>query len=455
MGRIAYFDCFSGAAGDMIVGACLDAGAAPETLRTELGKLKLAEVSLAIEKTVRGGITATSFRPVMQGAADSEHKHEHAHGHDHGHGGRHNPADTAGHKHPEEHGHTHTHTHEHEHTHGHEHTHTHPHDHGHAHGPDRRLGDIAALIKDAGLSEAVTEQSLAIFGRLAKAEAKVHGIGVDEVHFHEVGAADAICDIVGACVALEALGVKQLNCSVPVVGWGTVHCAHGVLPVPAPATVELLKGVAVETGEQAGEFMTPTGAAILTTLAQSFGRMEPMRVEAVGYGAGQRELAGRPNVLRVLVGEATKGSLGADQVVLLEANLDDATAEVIGYVSERLLEAGALDVYTSAVMMKKNRPGTLVSVLARPGETAALERVLFLESTTLGVRRRVCERSVLQRGRETVATRFGPIAVKVGYLEDRAVTASPEFEDCRAAALRCKVALKDVIAAALAAYQNV
>ena len=449
MGRIAYFDCFSGAAGDMIVGACLDAGASEEALRGELGKLGLEEVDLSIAKTVRGGMAATAFEPCVKGAGGQGHGD--VHGDSHAKGDRHDPGCEAGH------GHEHDHSHKHEHPHGHEHLHGRQHEHGHS-GHDRRLGDITALIKGAGLSEAVAEQSVAIFGRLAEAEARVHGIGAEEVHFHEVGAADAIYDIVGACVALEALGVEQVTCSRPVVGWGTVRCAHGVLPVPAPATAELLKGVAIEAGEQAGEYLTPTGAAILTTLAVRFGQMPAMRVEAIGYGAGQREVAGRANVLRLLVGQPVDegaGGVPADEVVLLEANLDNTTAEVIGYVSERLLAAGALDVYTSSIFMKKNRPGTLVSVLARPGDVGALERVLFLESTTLGVRRRVCQRSVLERRLETVSTRFGPIGVKVGCLEGKAVTASPEFEDCRAAALRCKVALKDVIAAALSAYQNV
>lgn len=388
--NIAYFDCFSGAAGDMIVGAALDAGAPEDHLRGELAKLGLGEVELRIEKVVKKGISATSFVP--------EQVHHHEHG-------------------------------------------------GHHHGHHRNLSTITDIIKGAGLSEPVKEQAIAIFGRLARAEAKIHGTTEDEVHFHEVGAADAIMDIVGACVALESLGIEKVYCSALAVGSGTVKCAHGILPLPAPATVELIKGVPLRPQEVQVELLTPTGAAILTTMAAEFGAMPAMEITGVGYGAGQRDNAETANVLRLLLGQSG-GRASADEVVVLEVNFDDATGELLGHLTETLMQRGALDVYCTAIMMKKNRPGTLVSVICAPGEVAGLERILFTESTTLGIRRTTCQRSILPRTQQTVETCFGPIRVKVGSLDGQAITCSPEFEDCRAAAERHNVPLKQVMNAA-------
>lgn len=384
--NIAYFDCFAGAAGDMIVGAVLDAGASEDHLRGELAKLNLPQVELHIEKMVKKGISATSFVPRQAG-------HEHHH---------------------------------------------------------RNLPIITDIISNASLSDRVKGQAIAIFGRLAGAEAKVHGIGEDEVHFHEVGAADAIMDIVGACVGLESLEVDEVRCSALVVGSGTVKCAHGMLPVPAPATVELIKELPLRPCEVEGELLTPTGAAILTTVAAGFGSMPAMQIDRVGYGAGQRDHAAMANVLRVLVG-CRADQPGSDEVTVLEANLDDTTGELVGHFTEKLLQAGALDVFCVGIMMKKNRPGTLVSVICKPSDVRGLERILFSESTTLGIRRTNCQRSILPREHRTVDTAYGPIRMKIASLDGEAITCSPEFEDCRRAAEEHKVPLKRVIQAAMTA----
>ena len=395
---IAYFDCFSGAAGDMIVAACLDAGASADYLCSELGKLGLREIDVHIGKTVKHGIAAMTFDPRTD-------QHEHAGGAGHGH---------------------------------------------------RHLSVIVDIIDKAQLSGSAGDKAVQIFRRLAQAEAKVHGVGVEEVHFHEVGAADAIADIVGACIVLESLGVEQVYCSGLVVGGGTVRCAHGVLPVPAPATAELIKGVPLVSSGANCELLTPTGAAILTTLAAGYGPMPTMCIEAIGYGAGQRDIPDWPNVLRVLVGSSDQAvKAQSDQVFVLEANLDDATGELIGMVTERLMEAGALDVYCTAIAMKKNRPATKISVIAQPMDAGRLEHILFVESTTLGVRRQLCQRTVLARREKVVATQYGAVTMKLGILDGQVVSAAAEFEECRRLAQKHQVAVKQVIAAAMVAYEQI
>jgi len=403
--KIAYFDCFSGAAGDMIVGACLDAGVDSCMLLAELAKLGLDhEMDIQVGKTSRKGISATTFNPTCKTPA---HFHE---------------------SHPSFHS---------------------PHQHG------RHLPEIRDLIIGCGLSETVQKKSLAIFERLAQAEAKIHGIEVDQVHFHEVGAADAILDIVGACVGLELLGVEKVLCSALVTGTGTVRCQHGVLPVPAPATAELIRGIPVQAGTVEMELLTPTGAAILTTLCTAFGSIPPMQIERIGYGAGQKENPHIANVLRLLVGETDiQAGEGADEVVVLEANLDDTTGEQIGYATERLLSEGALDVFCVPIQMKKNRPGTLLSVICCMDDYPRMQDVLFQETTTFGVRRTVCQRQILSRSYETVETEYGAIRIKIGCQGDRMICTSPEFQDCQQAATKHGVSLKNVMSAALRVFQN-
>jgi uncharacterized protein (TIGR00299 family) protein len=401
MAKIAYFDCFSGAAGDMIVAAALDAGADEKYLRAELARLLLEEIQPEISKVTKNGIAATRFSPICR---NKNHAHDHKH------------------------------------------------EHGHEHSRHRNLSTIIETINNARLSEKVQRQAIAIFQRLARAEAKVHGISEEEVHFHEVGAADAIADIVGSCLALESLGVEKIYCSRLTVGSGTVKCEHGVLPVPAPATVELIKGIELLGSNITGELLTPTGAAILTTLAQGFSTMPSMKIDQIGYGAGSRDIHEQPNVLRLIVGRLTDNDSDKsyDQVCVLDANIDDATAELTAYVAEKLLANGALDVICRPVTMKKGRCGTEISVICHSEQINQMEHILFSESTTLGIRRCMCQRSILPREIKTVATPFGPIRIKVGFLDGKAVTRSVEFSDCQQAAQKHNVTVKQVIAAAMA-----
>jgi uncharacterized protein (TIGR00299 family) protein len=387
--RCGYFDCFSGAAGDMILAAMLHAGLRLEALQETVARLRLPGVELAAEQVARGGLTATHVT-VRVSAAPDRHRH---------------------------------------------------------------LPDIQQIIAQAGFSQRVTDDAQRVFARLAQAEAAVHGIPVEKVHFHEVGAADAIVDIVGACAGSEALGLDEIVCSPIPTGSGTVTCEHGQLPIPAPATAELLRGVPLTACAEVGELTTPTGAAILTTLASSFGPLPAMRIASIGYGAGSRENPTRPNVLRLLIGAvALPASEDEDEVTVLETQVDDATGQMIAYALQRLLEAGALDAYAVPIVMKKGRPGQLLTVLGRPADAAALEDILFTETTTLGVRRHGCVRHKLARGQETVGTRFGPIRVKVGRRGEQVRQAWPEYDDCAAAAREQGVPLRAVQDAALQAW---
>jgi len=381
--KIAYFDCFSGASGDMIVGSLLDAGVKATALKAELAKLKLHGYKIRSRRVTRGMLSAKKFDVAV------------SHGH-------------------------------------HEH---------------RTLRDIEALIDRSRLSERVKEQSKAVFARLARAEAKVHRKKIDQVHFHEVGAVDSIVDIVGAAIGFEQLDVDKIYFSPIRVGTGTIKCQHGILPVPAPATAELIKGLPVVQTDMAAELTTPTGAAVLTALGRC-SPPPPMRYAAVGQGAGGRDHGDLPNVLRVMVGERRPGAEG-DRVCVIETNIDDMPAEIIGYVSDKLFEAGALDVYAAPIQMKKNRPGVLLSVIAEHRVAAAVEQVLFRETTTFGVRRYEVERSKLAREHVKVRTSYGTVRVKVGRLDGEVITVAPEYEDCRRAAERSDAPLKDVRQAAL------
>lgn len=387
--RIAYFDCFNGAAGDMIVASLIDAGADVVTLRQQLAALPLEGYSLSIERVTKQGFAATRFHVHLDDTTEQPHRH---------------------------------------------------------------LGHIRKIIDASRLPPAVKEMTLRIFTRLAEAEAKVHGTTIERVHFHEVGAVDAILDVVGAVLGLDLLRADQVVCSAVPVGSGTVTCRHGVMPVPAPATAELLRGIPMAASDETGELTTPTGAAVLTTLAASFGPAPTMTLQAVGYGAGTREGRTRPNLLRVLIGEAN--TLGeTDTVTVLETNLDDCPPELIGHCLELLFAEGALDAFITPIQMKKSRPGVMLTVLCEPHRADALERVLFAETTTFGVRRHLTGRTRMRRRHETVTTRFGDIRVKVGEWGEQR-TASPEYEDCRAAAERCGVPLRDVFAAAGAAWAS-
>lgn len=391
--RIAYFDCFSGASGDMILGACLDAGYPLERLREGLAALAVDGYAVDAAKIRKQGFAATQFDVRVDPAT---------------------------------------------------------------HKPHRHLKHIREILDNSRLPDTVRDNALKIFTRLAEVEAAAHGTTLEKVHFHEVGAIDAIVDIVGACLALEHFGVRQVHVSPIPTGNGTVRCEHGVMPVPAPATAGLLKGVPLASCEEEGELTTPTGAAILTTLATSFGALPSMIIDAIGIGAGRRDGTTRPNVLRLLLGEAVETAVAdeRDQILVLETNLDDVSGEVIGHVTEKLFEAGALDVFTTPIAMKKNRPATMLTVLTEPRRRDAMEAVLFAETATFGVRAHLAERSKLARTIETVDTEVGPIRVKVGRRGDDVIAATPEYEDCRQAAARSKRALREVMELARAAWQR-
>ena len=406
--KLAYFDCFSGAAGDMIVGAMLDAGLDAAALTAALARLPLPGWRPSIEKVRRAGMAGTKFNVNVDG--DHDHPHRHL-------GGDPNPRNNA------------------------------------AWGPL----DILAIIDAAALPGRSAEVAKAIFQRLGEAEAKVHGIGIEEVHFHEVGAVDSIVDIVASAVGLELLGIGRVVCSPIPTGRGRVQTAHGLLPIPAPATVELLatgRALLAEAPPEIGEceLTTPTAAAVLTTVAESFGPVPPMVVSAVGYGAGTRDHPSVPNLLRVIVGEAGEGT--TDAVLELSANLDDCTGQVLGHAIEKLLAAGALDAWAAPICMKKSRPGWMLSALCVPADGDRIEGVFFAETPTLGVRRRSCSRGKLARRHETVATPYGPVRVKLGERDGRVLSATPECEDAAAAAEAHGVAVREVIAAAMAAYRT-
>jgi uncharacterized protein (TIGR00299 family) protein len=435
MTRIAYFDCFSGASGDMILGALVGAGAPLSAVERAVRGLGLRGVRVSVKPVHRAGFAATKFEVhvrTRKGEVEGGHHYTlpdrrghggHAHGHEHGHG----------------------------HDHRFDHDHDHDYDHEMRHGVAAR--EILRRIQGGKLSARVKEQAAGVFERLANAEAKAHGTAVSRVHFHEVGAVDSIVDIVGACAALEALGVDEVRSSPLPMSQGHIHSAHGTIPVPAPATLEILKGLPVTHAHVSGELVTPTGAALLATLARGFGACPGMTIAAVGCGAGAREIPGRPNILRVVTGEsAVKG--GSDVVWVIESNIDDAPGEVIGHVMERLFRAGALDAFTTPVQMKKNRPGILLTALCPPSARAAVEGVIFRETTTFGVRRHLAERATLDRRWVEVRTRHGRVRVKVGSLAGRRLTASPEYEDCRAAAERTGAPLREVMRAAIAAYEK-
>jgi uncharacterized protein (TIGR00299 family) protein len=312
----------------------------------------------------------------------------------------------------------------------------------------RHLSDIKQIIEASALSDSVKQRAVQIFTRLAEAEARVHNEPVDHVHFHEVGALDAIVDVVGAAICFDALQIDRFICSPIHVGSGMVKMAHGQFPVPPPAVTELLKGVPFYATEIKGELLTPTGAAIITSVCSEYGPIPRMITEKSGYGAGTREYQDFPNVLRVLIGETEDAGATDERLWMIETNLDDASPQIIGHVMDRVLESGALDCFFTSVQMKKNRPGVLLSVLCRAGEKETVMKLLFTETTTLGVRSYEVTRRALQRSVVRVETPYGPIDVKVAHLEGRVVNEMPEFEQCRQAAANANVPLKIVEEAA-------
>jgi len=449
--RIAYLECFSGMSGDMFLGALIDAGVPPRLLEETVAALGLG-ARLEISRVVRSGISATKVDVWVDGEKDLPREQYWA------------KPDVARAPAPAESKHEHGHLHHHEHDHAHDHTHEYvvEHEHSragapapHTHRHARRLSEIREIISKAAVSDTSKKTAIATFEALGAAEAKIHDTSIEKVHFHEVGAVDAMVDIVCASVGVEALGADEIICSPLNVGGGTVQCAHGTFPVPAPATVELLKDApAYSTGVQA-ELVTPTGAAIVKTLVKRFAPFPAMTIEKSGYGAGSREFPGHPNVVRLTLGEAPS-SLAArtasETVTVLEANLDDLNPQVFGYVMDRLLEEGALDAFGMPVQMKKNRPGTLLTVLCKPEDANKLTHLIFTETTTLGVRRRDEVRQTLARRWENVSTQWGEVRIKVASMNGTVTNYAPEYEDCRRIAAEHHVPLKTVLQEATRAY---
>jgi len=388
--KIAYFDCFAGAGGDMIVAAMLYAGLDAEFLKAQLATLGLQNLDIKITETKRCGLRALSFLPVVQ----KEHTH-------------------------------------------------------------RNLKDITKIITQSKISEQAKKTAITIFEKIAKAEGTVHGKDPNEIHFHEVGALDSIVDIVSASIGFDALGLDKVYCSTLSVGGGTIKCAHQLLPVPAPATAELLKGVPTVGGPGQVELLTPTAAAILTTVVDRFCPLPAMKIESIGYGAGSLESEKFPNVLRLILGQTVDDAeANTDSVCLLETNIDDASGELIGFVTEKLFSQGALDVFTTPINMKHSRPAVQISVICKIEDVQQLEQILFKEGLTFGVRRQILQRSKLARAFVTVQTEFGEIRIKTGSLGDKVVNTKPEFSDCVSAAKKHNVAVKTVLDAAMTAYKK-
>lgn len=387
-----YFDCFSGASGDMILGAFLDLGLSLDGLRSALGSLAIEYGEIGAERVNRAGVSATKFRVVekaVEPAAGGAHKHHH-------------------------------------------------------------LKHIIAAIRRSSLSPEGQERASHLFERLAEAEAAIHDTPIERVHLHEVGALDSIIDIVGAVYAFESFGITDVVSSPLNVGGGTVRCAHGVFPVPAPATARLLAGAPVY-GSGTSELLTPTGALLLTGYAREFGPLPAMRINRIGYGAGDRDPKETPNVLRILQGERA-GNVDGDTVVQVECEIDDMNPQLFGPLMDRLSDAGSLDVFYAAVQMKKNRPGTLVTVIAPPAKRDAIAAVLFTHTTTIGVRYQEMRRDTLDRTVVSIDTPFGSLRMKVASRDGRVLNAAAEFDDCVRIAAERGIAIKEVQAMATKAW---
>lgn len=391
--KIAYFDCFSGASGDMILGALMDAGLSVDSLMEELSKLNLSHFEVRVEKVVKKGIGGS------RAIVDIDDRHHHHH--------------------------------------------------------HRHLQHIEEIIGTSGLDDSVKEKSLKIFRRLAEAEARVHRTSVEHIHFHEVGAMDAIVDVVGGVAGLAAMEIERLYCSPLHVGSGTIECAHGILPVPAPATAELIRGKPFYSTGVSGELLTPTGAAILTTLCSEFGPPPAMTMEQIGYGAGSSD-PDIPNLLRVMIGETTDDLRGyeKEQIAVLETNIDDMNPQLYDYVMAKVLEMGALDIFLTPVQMKKNRPGTLVTLTCPINLVQRFTDFLLRETTTIGLRWRVDNRIKAGRTIREVQTKYGPVKGKVAETNNGIINISPEYDDCKRIALEKKVPLKEVMDAARAAFRS-
>ena len=456
--KALYVEPFAGISGNMLLGALLDTGVPFAFLQEEFAKLHLGNYELVHKSVNKCGIQAQYFNVVLpeeqehEHAHDGDHVHEHHHAHDH----------DDNHEHEHHHAHDHDHEHDHAwmHAHGIAHSHDHEHHHEqhthHHHHEHRNLHDIEEILDHSDLPKEVIAKAREVFLVIAKAEAKVHGSTVEEIHFHEVGAIDTIIDVVGNILALQYLGIEKVFTAPVNTGFGFVECAHGQMPVPAPATAELLQGIPNYRGTVEKEMTTPTGAALLKVLASPVKEVpDGFTGEIIGYGAGTRNVE-IPNVLRVNMGiwDETEGAGKAsgsavERLLMLECNLDDLNPEIMPYVLEKLLAAGALDAWLQPVIMKKGRPAQTLKVLCRPEQRQVMEPIMFAETTTLGVRAFVVERTALDRRWKTVQTPWGGVRIKEGLLDGKVVNAVPEFEDCKKIAEANGVPLKAVEVAAL------
>jgi uncharacterized protein (TIGR00299 family) protein len=434
--RIGYLECFSGISGDMLLGALVDAGVPFALLEETTAALSLG-AHLEMRKVSRGGLAGTKVDVIIED--DDAAAHDHTHGEaDHVHGHSHHETEYS-HKHGSEHSHSH------EHQHGDGTVHTHGHAHEHAHQPHRSLSTILGIIDHAPIANSVKTRASRAFQLLGEAEARIHSMPIEKVHFHEVGAVDTIVDIVCTAVGCAYLGVDRWLASPLNVGSGTVECAHGTLPVPAPATLALLGDAPVYAAGPPMERVTPTGAAILRMLNVEYASLPTMRVAASGYGAGGRDTPGQPNLLRLLVGEEAAQDSAAEPIAIMETVIDDSSPQLIAYVSEILLEAGAWDVYRIPVQMKKGRTGVQLTVLCHPDKVTALRDLLFRETTTIGMHWRVENKISLAREFKEVQTEWGPVRMKIArWPSGEIANAAPEYEDCRRIAAAHSVPLKQV-----------
>jgi pyridinium-3,5-bisthiocarboxylic acid mononucleotide nickel chelatase len=387
--NIAYLECATGISGDMTLAALIDAGVDEQALREGIASLDLPDVHLHVREVQRGCFRARSVT--------IEHPEQHAH---------------------------------------------------------RHLSDIVRLIENASaLTDRQRRTALDIFQAIAEAEAKVHGVEISKIHFHEVGAIDSIVDIVGAAIGFDLLGADRIVSAPLPTGRGEITIDHGICPVPAPGTAELLTGIPLRDVPIEAELTTPTGAALVKVLADGFGPLPPMTIERIGYGAGTKEFPDRANVLRLFVGTAAVGA-GRETVCLLETNLDDVSGEVVGHAKSKLLEAGALDVYSIPIQMKKDRPGVILSILCRPDDADRLEGILYEETGTLGIRRQMIDRSTRARKEHTVSTPFGPVAGKISWFGSGRAEFSPEFDDCARLATETGRPLREIHRAAVSAFDG-
>jgi len=422
MTKIAYFQPFSGCSGDMTLGALVDAGLDLEELQEGLRGLALDGYSIERNTVLRGAFQCTRVKIILAE-------------------GNNPPAEESSKEPFPAHAHSHTHEPNHEHSHSHSHA---AEESVSPQAVERTLSSILELIDSSELPQKTRENAKAVFRRLAEAEARVHGVDIEEIHFHEVGAVDSIVDIVGSCLALELLEIDEVYCAPVTVGTGFVEGAHGRMPLPAPATAELLKGFPIQQFDSHAELTTPTGAALMTTLAKEFGPMPPVNITSIGLGAGDERNGAVPNALRVFLADKLEEKAGRDRVLLLETNIDDMSSEWIGHLMDRLFEVGALDVYVTPILMKKTRPAHKLSILGPLDREKEIADTLFTESTTIGVRRTELERIVLERETTEIESPWGMIRIKKAWHGGQEVGASPEYDDLKRAAEASGLPIKEL-----------